>query len=479
MCRVAADKYRPSFAWSTSSSAPRRIATSPRSMTTYRKETQSVDALADIDKNPLALPPNPAMRPILISSIVGTAVEWYDFMIYATATGLVFNRLFFPTGDSSVSTIVAFATYAIGFLARPVGAAIFGHYGDKLGRKAMLSATIVIMGVGTFLIGLLPTYGQLGVAAPLLLVCLRFLQGIGLGGEWGGAVLMVVESAPVRHRGLLGSMVQIGNPIGNLAAVGIFALVAQLPEAELMAWGWRVPFLISIVLLGISVFIRLRLSESPAFEMIKLKNEVASLPLVEILRDHRRPLLIAIGLKVSEIAYASIAGVFVISYATGRLGLPRSLILNALLAASFVALVSIPFFGWLSDKVGRRTMFTASCLFSIAFAFPLFWLLDTRDPLIIAVTVVAAISFGQMVGFGIGAPWYSELFTARLRYSGASLGFQVGAALSGGLSPLIAASLIAWSGGATWPISLYLIACARLTLTAVYNAPETSHRTLT
>jgi MHS family shikimate/dehydroshikimate transporter-like MFS transporter len=420
-----------------------------------------------------------ALWKVTLSSVVGTAIEWYDFMIYATATGLVFNKLFFPTGNSSVSTIVAFATYAIGFLARPFGAAIFGHYGDKLGRKAMLSATIVIMGVGTFLIGLLPTYDQIGIAAPLLLVLLRFLQGIGLGGEWGGAVLMVVENAPIRHRGLFGSMVQIGNPIGNLAAIGMFALVSTLPEAELMAWGWRIPFLISIALVAFGVFIRMSLSESPAFEAVRTSGSVARMPLAEILASHRRPLLVAIGLKVSEIAYASIAGVFVIAYATGRLGLSRSLILTALLYASCVALVSIPVFGWLSDRIGRRVMFTASCVFSIAFAFPLFWLLATRDPLTITLTLVAAISFGQMVGFGVGAPWYSELFPARLRYSGASLGFQVGAALSGGLSPLIAASLIAWSGGATWPISVYLIFCACLTLVAVAFASETSNRALT
>ena len=419
-----------------------------------------------------------AMWKITLSSIVGTAVEWYDFMIYATATGLVFNKLFFPAGDMAVSTIVAFATYAIGFLARPVGAAIFGHYGDKLGRKAMLSATIVIMGVGTFVIGLLPTYSQIGIAAPLLLVCLRFLQGIGLGGEWGGAVLMVVENAPVRHRGLFGSMVQIGNPVGNLAAIAAFAWVSTLPEGELMTWGWRVPFLVSIVLVGVAIFIRFSLSESPAFKAVKAQGAVARMPIAEILTHHRRPLLVAIGLKVSEIAYASIAGVFVISYATGRLGLPRSLILSALFYTSCAALVAIPFFGWMSDRIGRRPMFAASCVFSIAFAFPLFWLLDTKDPLIITLTLVAAISFGQMVGFGVGAPWYSELFPARLRYSGASLGFQVGAALSGGLSPLIAASLIAWSGGATWPISVYLIFCACLTLTAVAFASETSSKEL-
>jgi MHS family shikimate/dehydroshikimate transporter-like MFS transporter len=313
----------------------------------------------------------------------------------------------------------------------------------------------------------------------VLLVVLRFLQGIGLGGEWGGAVLMVVENAPVARRGFLGSMVQVGNPVGNLAAIGVFALVSQLPESDFLGWGWRIPFLISILLVGVGLYIRLRMEETPAFRQIKAKNEVVKMPIVDIFKHHRRPFFTAVGLKISEIAYASIAGVFVISYATAQLGLSRSLILNGAFIASLVALFSIPLFGWLSDRVGRKAMFYASCLFSALFAFPLFWLLDTRNPTIVILTIVVAISFGQMVMFGIGAPWYSELFTARLRYSGASLGFQVGAALSGGLSPLIAASLLGWSGGRTWPISIYLVACALITAIATSVAPETANKEMT
>jgi len=414
------------------------------------------------------------MRKIVTSSVVGTAVEWYDFLIYGTAAALVFNKLFFPSVDPAIGTIAAFGTYAVGFLARPLGAAIFGHYGDRLGRKAMLSLTIIIMGLGTFLIGLLPTYEQIGVAAPILLVALRFLQGIGLGGEWGGAVLMVVENAPAKKRGLLGSMVQIGNPIGNLAAIGMFTLLTQLPEPAFLSWGWRIPFLISILLVAVGLFIRMQLEETPAFRQLEARKEVAKLPLVEVLTTYRRSFLTAVGLKLSEIAYASIGGVFVIAYVTGTLGLPRSLVLNAIFLSAVVALGAIPLFGWLSDKVGRKPMFYASCLFSMAFAYPMFWLLNTKDPTIITWTIVAAITFGQMVGFGIGAPWYSELFSARLRYSGASLGFQIGAAISGGLTPFAAASFMAWSGGATWPISLYLIALATLTFIATLLAPETA-----
>jgi MFS transporter, MHS family, shikimate and dehydroshikimate transport protein len=419
-----------------------------------------------------------SLRRIVWSSVIGTAVEWYDFLIYGAATALVFNKIFFPAGDAALATIAAFGTYAVGFLARPLGAAIFGHYGDRVGRKAMLAVTIIVMGLGTFLIGLLPTYQQIGIAAPVLLVGLRFLQGIGLGGEWGGAVLMVVENCPTERRGLLGSMVQIGNPVGNLAAIGMFALVGRLPEADFLTWGWRIPFLISVLLVGVGLYIRLSMEETSAFMKVKAKNEVAKLPLVEIFRHHRRPFFTAVGLKISEIAYASIGGVFVMSYATANLGLSRALVLNGAFASSLAALFAIPVFGWLSDKYGRKTMFYSSCLFSALFAFPFFWLLDTRDPTIVVLAIVIAISFGQMVMFGIGAPWYSELFTARLRYSGASLGFQVGAAFSGGLSPLIAASLLAWSGGKTWPVSLFLIACAAITATATYAAPEMANKEL-
>jgi|GEM_PF-5814669 len=273
-----------------------------------------------------------SLRRIVWSSVIGTAVEWYDFLIYGTATALVFNKVFFAAGNATLATIAAFGTYAVGFLARPLGAAIFGHYGDRVGRKAMLAITIMVMGLGTFLIGLLPTYQQIGIAAPVLLIGLRFLQGIGLGGEWGGAVLMVVENCPTHRRGLLGSMVQVGNPIGNLAAIGMFALVASLPESDFMAYGWRIPFLISILLVGVGLYIRLNMEETAAFRQVQAKKEVASLPLLEIFRHHRRPFFTAVGLKISEIAYASIGGVFVMSYATANLGLPRAVVLNGAFA---------------------------------------------------------------------------------------------------------------------------------------------------
>jgi len=418
------------------------------------------------------------MTRIVASSAIGTAVEWYDFLCYGTASALVFNKLFFPLSDPALGTIAAFGTYGVGYLARPLGAAIFGHFGDRVGRKAMLAMTIIIMGLGTFLVGLLPTYDQIGIAAPVLLVLLRLLQGIGLGGEWGGAVLMVVENAPVRHRGLLGSMVQIGYPVGNLAAIGMFALLSQVPESDFLAWAWRIPFLISIALVGVGLYIRMQLEETPVFRDIKAKKEVARLPLIEVLTRHRRAFFTAVGLKLSEISYAQIAGIFAISYVTGTLSMPRSVILSAILLSAVVAFVVIPLFGWLSDRVGRKTMFYASSLFAMGFAFPMFWLLDTKDALTITLTIVAAITFGQMIGFGVGAPWYSELFAAPLRYSGASLGFQIGAAIAGGLTPFAAATFMAWTGGATWPISVYLIVLAVISFVATMAAPETAGKPL-
>jgi MFS transporter, MHS family, shikimate and dehydroshikimate transport protein len=418
------------------------------------------------------------MPRVVLSSIIGTAVEWYDFLIYAAASALVFNKLFFPLTDPALGTIAAFGTYGVGYFARPLGAAIFGHFGDRVGRKAMLAMTIVIMGLGTFLIGLLPTYNDIGIAAPVLLVLVRLLQGIGLGGEWGGAVLMVVENAPAARRGLLGSLVQIGYPVGNLAAIGVFALLTQMPEADFLGWAWRIPFLVSIVLAGVGFYIRLTLEETPVFRAIEARKEVARLPIAEVLTTHRREFFTAVGLKLSEISYAAIAGVFAISYVANTLALPRTLILNAISLSAVAGFVAIPIFGWLSDQIGRKAMFYAASLFAAAFAFPMFWLLDTKDPATIMATIVVAIVFGQFIGFSVGAPWYSELFAARLRYSGASLGFQIGAAISGGLTPFAAASFMAWTGGATWPISVYLIVLAAITFIATTVAPETAGKPL-
>ena len=426
----------------------------------------------------MGAPSGVQLRQVVWSSVLGTAVEWYDFLIYVTAAALLFNKLFFPTFSPSVGTIAAFGSSAVGFVARPLGGAIFGHFGDRIGRKAMLALTIVIMGLGTFLIGCLPTYRQVGVVAPLVLVALRLLQGIGMGGEWGGAVLMVIESVPSDRRGYYGSLVQLGLPLGVIASTGVFAVVSKLPEAELLAWGWRVPFLLSAILVGLGLFIRLRLSETPVFGQVQARHDVAKIPVLEVFTKFWRTFLVAVGLKVSEIAFFIVVTVFSITYVTGQLGMPRSVVLNGVLLAAIIEIFTVPAFGWLSDRYGRKPLYTAGCLFSMLFAFPLFWLLDTRDPKVIAGTIAFAASFGHGIMFGPEATWVAELFAARLRYTGASLGFQIGAALSGGLTPIVAAALLAWTG-ATWPISLYLILLAVVTLVATLAARETARQQLT
>lgn len=413
---------------------------------------------------------------VLIASIIGSIVEWYDFLVYGTASALVFNKLFFPAFDPAMSILAAFGAYAVGFVARPMGAAVFGHFGDRVGRKAMLTLTLTIMGAGTFLIGCLPTYQQIGVAAPILLVALRFIQGLGIGGEWGGSILMAVEHAPKGRRGLFGSLVQLGYPLGVIISIGAFALLAPLSQEQFLSWGWRVPFLVSIVLVGVGMFVRLRIAETPAFMNVVHRADVVKVPFLEILKNHRRSFFIAIGMKLSEIAWVSVATVFSITYVTVHLGLPKSIILNGIMLAALAELITIPMFGWLSDRFGRRALFIVGCLFSILFAFPMFTLLDTRDPTIIALTIGFAVSFGQGIMFGPEAAWMSELFPARLRYSGASLGFQIGGALSGGFVPLGAAMLLTWAGGKTWPISWMLIILAVMTLAAALAAPETAKR---
>ena len=411
------------------------------------------------------------IRRILWSSVIGASIEWYDFLVYAAATALVFNKLFFPTLNGHLGSIAAFGAYAAGLLARPVGALIFGHFGDRLGRKPMLITTMLIMCAGTFLIGLLPTYYQVGVAAPVLIVVLRLLQGIGMGGEWAAAVLMVFESASAERRGLMTSMVQMGNPIGHIMVSGLFSIVALLPEPAFLAWGWRVPFLVSIAVVGVGLWIRLQLDETPSYLEVRRTGQIARIPIVEVIRHYPRSFLTAVGLKISDIAYATIGGIFVIAYVTRHLGLSRELALSAVLVANLTALAFIPLFGWLSDQVGRRPMFYAGCLFCGAFAFPLFWLLDTRNPAVIILAVTLVICFGEMLMFSVGASWYAELFDARVRYTGISFGFQVGSTISGGLTPLIAESLLSPTSAATWPISLYLIGCACVTAFAAWAAP--------
>jgi MFS transporter, MHS family, shikimate and dehydroshikimate transport protein len=410
---------------------------------------------------------------VVIASFIGTTIEWYDFFLYGTAAALIFNRLFFPTFDSLVGTLAAFGTYAVGFVARPLGGIIFGHYGDKIGRKSMLSLTLLLMGTATFCIGLLPTYTSIGVWAPISLVVLRVVQGFGVGGEWGGAVLMAVEHAPAGRRGFYGSWPQVGVPAGLLLSTAIFSLVAKLPEEQLLTWGWRVPFLLSVVLVGVGVFIRLRVQESPEFSRVKETGQEARVPLLDAVRAHPGNILLAMGARVAENGFFYLYSVFALVYVTEQLGLSRSTILNGVLLATVCELVAIPAFGALSDRVGRRPVYLLGAAFSALFSFPFFWLLDTRQTPLIWLAVVLGLGLGHGAMYGPQASFFSELFGARVRYSGASLGYQLASVFAGGLSPLIATALLAWSGGKPWPIAAYMVGMALITLVSVYLAAET------
>jgi MHS family shikimate/dehydroshikimate transporter-like MFS transporter len=415
---------------------------------------------------------------VVIASAFGTVVEWYDFFIYGTAAALVFGKLFFPSSDPVVSTIAAFSVYAVGYLARPLGGIVFGHFGDRIGRRSMLVVSLLLMGFGTFLVGLLPTYDQIGVWAPILLVVLRLIQAIGLGGEWGGAVLMVAESAPGNRRGLFGSFVQLGNPVGRLVATGVFAFASRLPTSDFLAWGWRLPFLASAILIVVGVVIRYQLSETPAFEAIRKTRQISKMPLLETLSQFRRETTLAVGLKITEVAWVGVLTVFAVSYLTKQLGMSQAFVLEAITFATFVELFAMPLAGWSSDCVGRKAIYVAGTLFSIVFAFPLFWLLETRDPTIVLLTIVVGVSCAQGIIFALHASFMPELFGTKIRYSGISLGFQVGAAIGGGLTPLVAAATVGWSGGATWPVSLMLTILGVITLIAVLQTRETAGRSM-
>jgi MHS family shikimate/dehydroshikimate transporter-like MFS transporter len=413
-----------------------------------------------------------AIRVVAVASMIGTTIEWYDFFLYGTAAALVFNRLFFPTFDPLVGTLAAFGTYSVGFIARPIGGIIIGHYGDRIGRKSMLVLTLIIMGVATFGIGLLPTYAQIGPWAAVALVTLRLAQGFGVGGEWGGAVLMAVEHAPAGKRGFYGSWPQVGVPAGLLLSTAVFALFARLPEDQFLAWGWRVPFLFSILLVGVGLLIRLRILETPAFTRLKEARTEARRPIVELLQTQRREVLLAIGARFAENGAFYVYTVFVLVYGTQKVGLDRQTILNGVLIAAACALVAIPFFGALSDRLGRRPVYLFGAGVTALFAYPLFWLLDTGSTPLVWLALVVALVLGHAPMYGPQAAFLSELFGTRVRYSGASLGSQLSSVVAGGLSPFIATALLPYGRGA---LASYIIAMALVTIVAVLMASETRH----
>ena len=421
--------------------------------------------------------PAPSVTRVVVASFIGTTIEWYDFFLYGTAAALIFNRLFFPDLDPLAGRMAAFATYSVGFFARPVGGIVFGHFGDRLGRKSMLVTTLMLMGLATFLIGVLPTYAQVGVVAPILLVLLRFVQGFGVGGEWGGAVLMAVEHGHRGRRGLYASWVQAGVPAGLLLATAVYYLFSLLPDEAFLRWGWRVPFLLGIVLLGVGLFIRLKLLESPLFANLRDKGKSVRVPFFEVIRRYPRNVLLAMGARFAENGCFYIFTVFVLSYGTMHLGLKKTTILNGVLLASAIQFFLIPAFGMLSDRIGRRPVYLAGAMALAAFAFPFFALVDTGvTGLIWLALVIALIVHAAM--YAPQAAFLSELFGTEVRYTGASIGYQLASPLAGGIAPLIATVLLEWSGGRPWPVAVYLIALSMVTIVSVWLATETHRREL-
>jgi MFS family permease len=383
--------------------------------------------------------------------MVGTSIEWYDFFIFGTASALVFGRLFFPTFSEVAGTLAAFASFAVGFVARPVGGLVFGHIGDRIGRKTTLVVTLTLMGLATFAMGLMPTYAVIGVWAPILMVVLRFLQGVAVGGEWGGAVLMATEHSGSKRRGFFGSFPQMGSAVGGLMATGMFLLMQQLPEDDFVSWGWRVPFLLSIVLVLFGLFIRLRIMESPVFAELKETRRVVKMPVVELLSSDARNVMLAAGLYLAHGVLFYAMTVYTLAYMTSEYGLADNTYLVGVTAAGALQILTIPALGALSDKLGRRPVIIFGTLFIVAFAVPLNFLITSQVPALAWLAVVVGICVGHNAVYAPTAALYSEMFPAHVRYSGASLGYQLGGAVAG-FVPLTAASLVGAAGGAYWPI---------------------------
>ncbi|CAN7336884.1 MFS transporter [Variovorax sp. LjRoot178] len=393
-----------------------------------------------------------------LASMMGTTIEWYDFFLYGTAAALIFNKIFFPAFDPIAGTMAAFATYSVGFFARPLGGIVFGHFGDKVGRKSMLLITLMLMGVPTILIGLIPSYDQIGYWAAALLVLMRFLQGVAVGGEWGGAVLMAVEHAPAGKKGLFGSLPQAGVAPGLILSSLAMGAVAKLPEADMLAWGWRIPFLASVVLLLIGWFIRVKVSESPDFEKMEMVGKKVKLPVLEVIKRYPRETFAVIGARLAEVTWFYTAVTFALAYAVGTLKIPRSAMLDATIWGATVALFTMPLFGMLGDKVGHRRVFMLGTV-GILVCAPLFFsFLQTKEVLWINFAMVLAVGLVYASLYGPEGSLFSAQFPAEVRYTGISLAVQVSGAIGGGLAPIVATWLLGKGGGTPQYVVWYLSA---------------------
>jgi metabolite-proton symporter len=414
--------------------------------------------------------PEAELRKAIIASTIGTTIEWYDFFLYSTAAGLVFGKLFFPQTNALTATLLSFGTYFVGFLSRPIGAAIFGHYGDRIGRKATLIATLLCMGLATFAIALVPSYAMIGIWGAVLLTVLRVIQGIGVGGEWGGSVLIAMEWSRNKSRGLVASWPQFGVPFGLFLANLAVLVFSTLSGSAFLSWGWRVPFLLSLLLVGVGLWVRLGILETPTFRKLLAERRIERAPVLEVMKRQPREILLAALARMSEQAPFYIFTAFVFSYGSDTLKLSRDFVLAAVLVAAMISFVTIPLSGHISDRIGRRKMYMIGAATVGVFGFVYFGMLDTASPWVVFLAIaLSLIPHGMQ--YGPQAALIAEAFTPRLRYSGASLGYQFAAIIAGGPAPLIATALFAaYHSG--YAIAFYIAACAVVSLIAVWLMPD-------
>ena len=399
-----------------------------------------------------------AIRLTATASLIGTTIEWYDFILYTSLSGLIFNKLFFPASNPLVSLLLAYATFAVGFITRPIGGAFFGHFGDRIGRKPLLVLTLTLMGGATFLIGLVPTYADIGIAAPLLMVVLRLTQGFAMGGEWGGAVLMAFEYAPPGQRGFYACFPQIGFAIGLCLSTGAITLLSSLlSDAAFLAWGWRCAFLVSVVLLGVGLFVRLKLFETPEFVRIRESYHVTRLPIGELARRYKWNVILGLLARAGEGGVFTVYTLYMFAYLTGIIHLPRTLVLSSVTVAALVLIFTVPLASAWSDRVGRRRLFALATLANGIAAFPLLWMLQSGSPELAALAIVISIGVLWAPVYGPEAALFCELFPTTVRYTGVSLVYQFGAIIFLAPVPILAALLVAWNGNQPWYLAIYLL----------------------
>ncbi|MFC7363988.1 MULTISPECIES: MFS transporter [Bhargavaea] len=418
------------------------------------------------------------MRRVLIASLVGSSIEWFDYFLYGTVAALVFNTMFFVAEDPSIGLILAYASFALSFFIRPLGGVIFSHIGDRIGRKKTLVLTLSLMGIATFAMGLLPTYYAIGIWAPILLITLRLIQGLGIGGEWGGAMLLAVEYAPKDQRGFFGSVPQMGVTIGMVLGTLALSVMTLLPEDAFMSWGWRVPFLLSALLVIFGLWIRKGIEETPSFKKVQAEGSAPKVPLVHTLKHHWREVLIAVGAKVVETAPFYIFGTFVVSYATSNVGHTNSEVLNAVMVATIITTILIPIMGKLSDKVGRKPLYIWGAVGMILFAFPYFWMLHEGSNIMMFLATIIGLGVIWAPITAVLGTMFSEIFSAEVRYTGITLGYQIGAAAAGGTAPLIATALLMQFNNSYVPVALYIIFTAVVSLVAIWAVRDRSNQQL-